>query len=359
LKHTITVVAIIAVIVVSAATLFFNLNPAAQEKTVLKIYTATSLLYPLERAADQFEAMRPDIDVEVEGHGTIQVIRHVVEMGDVVDLLMVADHSLIPLMMYGTAMPGTNQSYSDWYLRFSGNSIVLAYTNASRYSSEVTADNWYTILARPDVTYGFSNPMIDALGYRSLIVLQLAESYYGNPSIFEQVVSINFNPPFLTKTAEGRTNITVPETQVPNSKVYLRSSSIHLIPLLESGTIDYCFLYLSNAKQQNFSYIPLPDEINLGSLEMAEHYSSVSVNFDHQRFASIGLNRTGAPVYYGLTIPANANQPGLAAEFAEFLINGSGKAAFEGAYQYIFEPCYTDNYSGLPNALKPYSEEEP
>ncbi len=359
MEKKIVAVTIIAAILVAAALVFLNPSAPAQEKKVLKIYSATSLLYPLGIAEGRFEALYPDVDVQIEGHGSIQVIRHVVELGDTADLLMVADYSLIPTMMYVAKIPESTQSYSSWYLRFSENSIVLAYTNTSKYASEITADNWYNILSRPDVKYGFPNPMIDALGYRCLITMQLAESYYGDASIFDRLVSLNFNPPILTTTVGEKVNITVPEILNPEPKVYLRSSSIHLIPLLETGTIDYCFLYLSNAEQQNFSYMLLPDEINLASPEMAEHYSSVSVNYKHERFATISLNRTGAPIYYGLTIPANAKNPDLAAEFVKFIIYGEGKNIFNEAHQSIIFPAYTDNHSGLPATLKPYAEEEP
>lgn len=64
----------------------------------------------------------------------------------------------------------------------------LAYTPQSAYADKINTENWHTILARPDVLFGLSDPRFDACGYRGLMATQLAERYCGDDLIFGQGV---------------------------------------------------------------------------------------------------------------------------------------------------------------------------
>ena len=354
-KRTHVAIALLAAVLIGSlvySVIYFN---TANSKSTLKILCADSLLYPLTKVQSAFESSYPNVDVEIEGHGSIQVIRQVLPPVDAeADVLMVADYSLIPMMMYNTMMPGTNESYADYYVRFAGDSIVLAYTNQSKYAAEINSTNWYSILMRPDVTFGLANPQIDSLGYRTLMTIQLAETYYDNNTIFSNLVTDNFTPPIDCVPTGSNYTIIVPDVQVPKgNNVVLRDSGVILIPLMESGSIDYCFLYQSNAEQYGLRYVQLPDEINLGSQQYEGNYEQVSVMFEEQRFATVNMDREGEPIYFGLTIPANAPQPALAAEFVKFILGQEGKNVFQNCSQPIFEPAFTDNMTAVPSALRP------
>jgi molybdate/tungstate transport system substrate-binding protein len=212
---------------------------------------------------------------------------------------------------------------------------------------------------KPDVVFGFPNPMIDALGYRALMVMQLAETYYGNNSIFYNLVTRNIDPPISSIPSDGNYTIVVPEVLEPKENVILRASSIQLIPLLETGSMDYCFLYMSNAEQYGLQYVEFPDEFNLGNPQFEELYKQVTVKFELQRFATIGLDRLGKTIYYGLTIPSNADQKDLAIEFAEFLLDEEGRGIFESASHPVFLPSYTDNIQNVPSNLQNFVVQEP
>jgi molybdate/tungstate transport system substrate-binding protein len=352
-------IAALTTLILASTVAFFVYVVMPSGKRPLKVLCAASLLFPLEEVEKAFERANPNVDVMVEGHGSIQVIRQVTELNEKADLLMVADYSLIPLMMYNSSMEGSDQSFADWYIRFASNEIVLAYTSSSRYASEINMTNWFSVLARSDVVFGFPNPMIDALGYRALIAIQLAETYYGNADIFHNLVERNFDPPMTSVFSDGNYTIVVPEVQQPKGNAILRASGIQLIALLQTGSIDYCFLYLSNAKQYGLRYIEFPDEINLGKSEREEGYEHVSVHFEHQRFASIGLDRLGKTIYYGFTIPNNAVEKDLAVEFAEFLLDGGGRDIFDSLWHPVFVPSYTDNRLGVPSNIWNFVVQEP
>jgi len=70
-------------------------------------------MVPFAQIKKEFEAANPDISVEMQAHGSIQVIRQVTELGQDVDVVAVADYSLIPMLMYQTMMPN-GQSYASW-----------------------------------------------------------------------------------------------------------------------------------------------------------------------------------------------------------------------------------------------------
>ncbi|MCW4015061.1 MAG: tungstate ABC transporter substrate-binding protein WtpA [Candidatus Bathyarchaeota archaeon] len=354
--------AVLAIALLFSSTYFFVITYVFVDspKTVLNIHCATSLQYPLASVEADFEAVHPEVDVQIEGHGTIQVIRHVTELGQNNDLLFVADYGLIPVMMYDTKMPDSDESYADYYIRFATNTLVLAYTNTSRYADEINADNWYSILVRSDVTLGLGNPQVASIGYRAITAIQLAEIYYDSPSLFHDLISANLNPP-INSISDGETyTITVPEVQNPvGDKLKLRTSEVDLTALLDSGHLDYCLIYLSNAQQYGFNYIKLPDEVNMGSSECESIYQQVEVVYEHQRFATISLDRTGETIYYGVTIPKNAPNAELAEDFIKFLLEGTGKDDFELAHHPVFSSSYTDNLAAVPESLKSLVIQEP
>jgi molybdate/tungstate transport system substrate-binding protein len=358
LRRAYVALALVVIVVLGSVSAFL----LSQRKTALTVMCAESLMFPMVRVAQSFEASNPNVDVKLEGYGSIQVIRQVTEpeLGQKADVLMVADCSLIPTMMYNTTMPNSNESYANWYVQFSTSSIVLAYTIHSKYADEINATNWYSVLARPDVGFGFPNPMVDALGYRALITIQLANTHYNDSNIFHSLITQNFGPPISSIASQSGYTIFVPDVQQPKSnKILLMDSGIKLIPLLEAGDIDYCFLYLSSAKQYELPYVQLPDEINLGNPQYESYYRQVQVTFGYQRFATIAPDRDGDTIYFGLTIPNNAPHPDFAVEFIKYVLSGGGKQIFASCSQPVFSPSFTDNIKALPADLRPFVVVEP
>lgn len=291
-----------------------------KEKTPIRVLAAGSLLLPLGGVETSFEAAEPGVDVQVEGHGSIQVIRQVTDLHRTADVVLVADESLIPDMMYRT-MEGGRQNYTDGYIPFATNAMVIAYTNQSRYADEITNDTWREVLARPDVRTGFSNPMLDAAGYRALMVAILAESYYHDTGLFDRLIGSHFDPPLVLENDNGSTVVTLPSVLRPSDKkVAVRDGSIYLMSLLSAGGIDYAFEYRSVAEGQNLSYIPLPAEIDLSSPVFRKEYARARVVLGFERFSSLGRVRTGSPIVYAITVPNTAPHKELAKQFMNFTL---------------------------------------
>jgi molybdate/tungstate transport system substrate-binding protein len=291
-----------------------------QPKTVLKVVPAGSLLQPFEEVEGAFEAQHPDVDVQVEGHGSIQAIRQVTDLHRPIDVVAVADESLIPDLMFCTD-PTTGENFTDTYTPFATNAMVIAYTNKSRYADEITPENWYLVLSRPDVRVGISNPMLDAAGYRSIMVSLLADRYYENSTLFPVLIGSHFTPSLGVRDEDGIATVTLPEVLRPSDeKLVIRDGSIFVLSHLEAGGIDYAFEYRNVAEGHDLRWVSLPPKIDMSSPDYADEYSKVRVVLGFQRFSAIGQNRTGQPIVYAVTIPDTAPNRELAQEFADMVV---------------------------------------
>jgi len=287
---------------------------SVQTPATLKVFHAGSLQKPFAEIEANFEAEH-GVDVQREAAGSAKTVRKVTDVGKRADVVAVADYSLIPAMMY--------PEYADWYLEFAKNSIVIAYTNQSRYADEINQDNWYEILRRPDVKFGFSNPNDDPAGYRSQMVIQLAELYYNDSSIYDDLIEKNTN--LRMEFENGTYILRMPNSEeiAPSDKVRVRSMEMELIHLLDTHEIDYYFIYRSVAKQHNERFLELPPQIDLSSVDYADTYKKVQV------VRSSGKTATGKPIVYGITVPKNAEHPELGVEFVKSVINKDGQRIFD------------------------------
>jgi molybdate/tungstate transport system substrate-binding protein len=264
-----------------------------EEPIELRVICAGSLMVPFQALEKAYETKYPDVEVLIEGHGSIQVIRQVTELHREADVIAVADYSLIPLLMYDV-LADNGQPYADWTIKFASNRLGIGYTQESVYSQDLDAENWYQILSRPDVRLGFSDPRFDSLGYRALMVIELAEDYYGDDNIFDELVYSSFDPPITVAKPNGTQIISVPElVRSSDARVFLRGYSVQLLALLQAGEIDYAFEYESVAQQFGLEFLELPIEIDLSSNLYAGEYSRVAVRLNFQRFASVNPSFEG------------------------------------------------------------------
>ena len=324
-----------------------------QTREVRLIY-AGSLIVPFEKLASAFEAAHPGVTVTTESHGSIQVLRHVTELGDRFDLAVTADEQLIPSLMYARDDPHTGKPYAGWYCSFATNRVVLAISPKSPLAGELTSENWYRRVTRPDVRFGLADPRFDAAGYRSLMVLQLAERAYRDPFLFEDMVMGRFTSPITVDRVGGVDVIHVPEiVETTNgSSIVLRGDSIGLLALLQSGDIDCAFEYESVARQHDLPYVQLPVSIDLGEPAQRASYRTVEVKLESQRFASVRPVFRGDLIRYAFTIPANAPDPGLAAEFAAYLLGPEGRRILQQEHQPVLTPPTLDHAAAAPEGVR-------
>jgi molybdate/tungstate transport system substrate-binding protein len=326
----------------------------ALERKPLVVFAAGSLILPFAALESAFESQNPDVDVLGEYHGSIQVMRHVTDIHEKIDLVATADHSLIPMLMYATPDPDTGLPYASWYIRFAGNRLSLAYTSRSKFAGQVNDQNWYEVIARPGVRLGLADPRFDASGYRALMALKLAEGFYGKAGLLNNVIKDQFQYPIVPFEDDSGTEITVPEIleTKTGSRIVIRGASIELLALLESGDLDYAFEYESVIRQHDLQMVALPEAINLGSAAQSQNYRSVDIKLDFRRFASLKPVFRGEPIGYGITIPSNAPQPELARRFIEFLLGPQGRQIMQQYYQPLSDPLQCDEAANMPPELE-------
>jgi molybdate/tungstate transport system substrate-binding protein len=323
----------------------------------MRVLFAGSLILPFDDLERAFEEQHPNVDVLMEGHGSIQCIRHVTELEELADVVAVADHSLIPLLMYETEVPETGQPYADWTMQFATNQLGLAYTAESTFADEIDADNWYEILSRPEVLYGLSDPRFDACGYRGMMAAQLGNAYYDEPDLFYNLFGDQFTRPVRVQERQEVNDldiIMIPEVLQPedDSGLTMRGASVQLLGLLQSGDLDYAFEYQSVSSQHNLSFLALPPEINLSDAAHAESYRQVRVKLAFRRFATVNPEFEGKTIAYGLTIPSNAPHPHLAAELIQFFIGPQGQTVMANNQHPMILPPVVDNEAALPETLR-------
>lgn len=311
-------------------------------KTILKIFHAGSLAVPFERIEESFEHRHPDVDVQREHMGSVMAVKQITDVGRKADVLAVADYTLIHDMLY--------VEHADWHVRFARNEVVLAYNlKKSKYANEINSTNWYNILRKEDVTFGFSDPNADPCGYRALMIIQLAELYYNDSTIFDDLVLTNTA---ITVSKEDATYlIKTPEDLKPNTeKVVIRPKSVELISFVESGGIDYAFEYRSVAVQHNLEFLSLPEKINLGKAEHTDFYERVKLE------KADGKVCVGKPVVYGMTVPKNAPNPKLGLEFVKYVLSKEGRTVLNNCGQPSIVPAVGNG--NLPEELKTLVEFE-
>jgi molybdate/tungstate transport system substrate-binding protein len=277
---------------------------AAAEKVI--IFHAGSLSVPLAKIEKNFEAANPGIDILREAGGSTKMARMISEEGRSADIMASADFKVIDKNL----IPG----HADWNIRFATNQLVLCYTEKSREAGRVNADNWYEILATPGVVWGHSDPNLDPCGYRSLMVLQLAEKYYHQPGLYDRLMANR------------------PEKNV-------RPKAVELVSMLKSGDMDYAWEYLSVAVQHDLQFVPLDDHINLGNYKYDNFYKQAQVKVTGKK-PGTWITRTGKSCTYGITLVKDAPNPNGAIRFLEYLLAADGGLkVLEEMGQPPFVPC--------------------
>ncbi|MBA2849943.1 molybdate/tungstate transport system substrate-binding protein [Methanococcus maripaludis] len=291
---------------------------------VLKIFHAGSLAVPFGEYETLYENEYTNVDVQRESAGSVACVRKITELNKTAEILASADYTLIPDMM----MP----DYADWYIMVAKNEIVIAYTENSQYYDEINSDNWYEIFQRDGVKYGFSSPNDDPCGYRTQMVVQLAEAAYGDSTIYDNLMLGNSNFK-VDENADGTYLVRSPASiEVNQDKVFLRSKEVDLLGPLETGAYDYLFIYKSVANQHNLSYIELPDEINLGSYSNADDYAKASIILEGQNSTILAK-----PIVYGMTVPSNADDYEEGVNFVKTVLEHP--EVFENAGQPVISPA--------------------
>ena len=286
----------------------------------LVIFHAGSLSVPLKEVADEFKKLHPKVNIMMEAGGSVASARKITDLDKQCDIMASADYAVIDKMLI--------PKYADYNIKFASNELCVVYSEKSRYAKQINEKNWMDILLKSDVAYGRSDPNSDPCGYRTEMMLQLAEKHYKKTGLYNK---------FTAK-----------------DKAFMRPKETDLLALIETNTIDYIFLYRSVAVQHKLNYIVLPDAINLKNPAFVSQYSIAKVEINGSKPGE-KQTMTGEPMIYSFTILRNAPNKAVAIAFAEFLLQkDKGQAIMARNGQPSVVPMKIENYDKVPAQLKPF-----
>lgn len=287
--------------------------PRAPAPSVLVSY-AGSLARPFSGALAEY-TRRTGTKIATQTGGSLEAARRITELGQVPDVIALADEEVFPKLL----MPAHVSSYTI----FARNRMVLAYTPSSRHAAELDSTNWWRVLARDDVEVGRSDPSRDPNGYRTILVLRLAELTYGQPGLEQSVLA-----------------------RAPARNV--RPSIGDLVGLLQSGAFDYALAYESVARSAGLRWLRLPASIDLGDEAHAADYARVALRV---RGAAPGDSVTvrGAPIRYALAVPNRAPNGAEGERLRDFLLSPVGRKLLAEGGLDVVQPRAI---SGTPSATR-------
>jgi molybdate/tungstate transport system substrate-binding protein len=297
--------------------------------TEVAVFYATSLTAVLGDAADKFQHDNPRVRVRLEPSGSQVAARKVVELGMRADIVAVADAGIIGKMMI--------PRHASWNVIFATNEIVLAHKDHSRFTDEITTQNWPSVLLRPGVRLGRADPDTAPVGYHTLLAWQLAakSGTYGDAGVN------------LAARLSGLC-----------AKEHVTHDEAELLTLLEARAVDYAFVFRSTAEDHHLKITALPVDQNLSQPELAEHYASASVEVRMKQ--GDGRTRiTGGPITYGLTIPSGAPHVAEAQRLVATLLGESGRRLLERRGFRPAKPAWCSPCTALPEELRSLVVQKP
>lgn len=305
----------------------FNLKAQKQMTNIkgdLIIFHAGSLSVPIKEIAVEFNKIYPNVKILAESAGSVASARKITDLNRPCDIMASADYSVIDKMLI--------PRYADWDIKFASNEMAIVYSGKSRYADKINSNNWYETLMKPDVAFGRADPNSDPCGYRTVMILQLAEKYYKKPGLAKNIME--------------------------KDKEFNRPKEVDLLALLESESIDYIFIYRSVAIQHNLKYLVLPDQVNLKNPAYASLYATAKVEINGNK-PGAKEEMSGEPMIYGVTILKDAPNKAAAEAFVAFLLSkNQGMKIMEKNGQPSVIPMPVQNFDKLPAALKPFAKKK-
>lgn len=305
----------------------FNLKAQKQMTNIkgdLIIFHAGSLSVPIKEIAAEFNKIYPNVKILAESAGSVASARKITDLNRPCDIMASADYSVIDKMLI--------PRYADWNIKFASNEMAIVYSGKSRYADKINSNNWYETLMKPDVAFGRADPNSDPCGYRTVMILQLAEKYYKKPGLAKNIME--------------------------KDKEFNRPKEVDLLALLESESIDYIFIYRSVAIQHNLKYLVLPDQVNLKNPAYASLYATAKVEINGNK-PGAKEEMSGEPMIYGVTILKDAPNKAAAEAFVAFLLSkNQGMKIMEKNGQPSVIPMPVQNFDKLPAALKPFAKKK-
>jgi molybdate/tungstate transport system substrate-binding protein len=298
----IAILLIVVILVVAASAGIFFYEFSTPKGSPLILYSADAYVPEATALESSFTNSTGIQTVSPKAGGSLLLGQEIAQ-GDPVSVFLSVSKSAVGRSVLNTTFPG-------WAISFATDQMSIAYSNATAQNSAAvavlnsyhnavdsnTTSAWYSFfsnLTSGSVKVGISDPNADPAGFRAWIVLQAAGSAYDQ----------NDSSYFVNRMLSNHGNIT-------------GSSAADLVTPLDSGNIQFLFIYKSAALAQHLNIIHLQNLINLGSPAFSSFYSKFSYSI------TSGL-QTGSVIALFITVPKDATNVDYSLKFVVYVIQNS------------------------------------
>ena len=321
--------------------------PPSDQK--LTIYRAGSLTAAFKPLIETFTCQTGIQVTDVPG-ASVDKARQCTAGGAACDLYASADFTNIDLFLKPAG-------YADFTIIFAQGRMVLGYSASGLAQKNLppVADpasgafdppnsipkasaNWFKILTSPGVAIGGGVPFLDPGAYRSFLIFQLAQKYYNEPMLYDELMQ----------------HLVIP-------------GGAGAVPAL-GKLYDFQFTYEHSAramakKNPDYRYVDLPAELNLSDSAKNDYYAKNAVVVlpglgTPQSARSIPVPATR--VEWGITVMKNAPNRENAIKFLQLLLSPAGAASLNENGPTPIWPAHVSaqDFSKLPEALRPLVKSE-
>jgi molybdate/tungstate transport system substrate-binding protein len=222
----------------------------------------------------------------------------------------------------------SNGNYVSWWAPFARTELVIAWSAKSRFRQDFEAarsgkPTWESVLEKPGMRLGRTDPELDPKGYRALFLFQLDEQGTGERGEAQRILGPPDNPAQI-----------FPEEQ--------------LVARLQIGELDAGIFYLVEALEAGLPHLRLPSAVNQSDPAQSSNYARAS--YTNKK----GVNFKGSPILYTITIPSTVRHEGGAESFVQYLLSKTGQDILSSAGLLPVAPSLQGDASALPLTLKPY-----
>jgi molybdate/tungstate transport system substrate-binding protein len=206
---------------------------------------------------------------------------------------------------------------SNWAIGFATDQMVIAYSNATQSNSNAASiinagkqaltsnatvdwNSFFTSLTSGSAKLGISNPVTDPAGLRGWLVLEAAGYLYagGNQQAYASAV---------LKSGLNATG----------------TNAAALVAPLQSGQIQFLFIYKSAAIADHLGYLALDRHVNLSDPTLGSFYSKFSYT------DSAGVTAASSIVLV-ITVPLVSLNQAEALQFVQYVVKNAASLASYG-----------------------------
>lgn len=232
-----------------------------------------------------------------EGRGAVQLANMIIDQQRSPDVFVSA--GTIPIMK----LVDHNPPLAHWLVKFASAEVVIAYSPNSPFFNDLEKarkgeSSWYEVLAEDGLKFRRTDPELDPKGYYTIIVAKLANLYYNDQAIKDEILGEDRNPEQI-----------LPEETLKAT--------------LESGQIDAAAAYRHEAVARGLPYITLPREISLSDPALSDFYGQASYTL------GTGTVVYGGAIPFSVTIPETSKNRDGAVVFVKFLLSEKGIGLLE------------------------------